>query len=57
MALMIAWWQDDSAATAIEYGLIATMFGLLCLATASALSDGVTAMYTRIRDEVVTALS
>ena len=49
--------QEERAATAIEYGLIASVFAVLCLAGATGLSGAMTTMYNKIRDDVIAALS
>lgn len=41
---------DDSGATAIEYGLIATILGIALLPVLSNTSSGVASLFTRVQD-------
>lgn len=53
----LRFFQDQRGATAIEYGLVASMFAVICILAAGGMSDAVTTMYNKIRDEVIAALS
>lgn len=41
---------DDRGATAIEYGLIATILGIALLPVLSNTSSGVASLFTRVQD-------
>ena len=42
--------DDDRGATAIEYGLIATILGIALLPVLSNTSSGVASLFTRVQD-------
>jgi pilus assembly protein Flp/PilA len=48
--------QDDSGATAIEYGLIAVATGLALVAAMPSLNSNVSGMFTSIKDGLSTAM-
>jgi Flp pilus assembly pilin Flp len=49
-ALLKGLLADDSGATAIEYGLIATILGIALVPVLSNTSSGVASLYTRVQD-------
>ena len=49
---MIKFIQDEQGATAIEYGLIATLIGIAIIAGASALGQGLDATFTSVNDHL-----
>lgn len=55
--MMMKFLRDESGATAIEYGLIAGMFGVTMAAAFSALGDEYIRMYANIEDAVIDANS
>ena len=48
-------WQDDAGATAIEYGLIAALFGVTMIASFAALGDEYISMFDNVADAVINA--
>ncbi|WP_306026815.1 MULTISPECIES: Flp family type IVb pilin [unclassified Stappia] len=49
--------NDESGATAIEYGLIAGLIGVAIIAAITAAGGSITAMFTRVATELNTAAS
>lgn len=47
--------QDESGATAIEYGLIATLIALAIIVAAGAVGDNLSAKFQTIADKISTA--
>ena len=45
--------QDDRGATAIEYGLIAALIFLGCVAAIGSYGESMSAMYSKIRNAIV----
>lgn len=49
-------WSDDDGATAIEYGLIASLIAVVIIGALMLLNGSMTDMYERIRAALVPAL-
>ena len=49
--------HEDSAVTAIEYALLASLLAVAVVASISLVGDQVLLMYTHIKDQVILALS
>ena len=49
--------SDESGATAIEYGLIAALIGVLIITAAMTLGDAVLAMFDYVRDNAGAAMN
>ena len=47
--------NDESGATAIEYGLIAAIIGVGIIVTINAVSDGLDTTFTSVSSELTTA--
>jgi pilus assembly protein Flp/PilA len=50
--LFVRFAKDESGATAIEYGLIATLIGVAIIAGASALGTALNTLFDDLSDEV-----
>jgi pilus assembly protein Flp/PilA len=48
MSALIRFWRDDSATTAIEYGLIAFGISVVIVATVNAIGSDVKNLYTNV---------
>ena len=48
--------RDESGATAIEYGLIAAMIAVLCIAAVAALGGGVQGLFVRVQNKAGNAM-
>ena len=48
---------DERGATAIEYGLIATLIGVATIASLSALGGGTDGMWTQLSDSLSSSLA
>ena len=48
--------RSEQGATAIEYGLIATLIGIACIGAFQSLGGGAGGMWDRIRDDVTSAM-
>jgi pilus assembly protein Flp/PilA len=48
--------EDESGATAIEYGLIAALVAVAAIAAFSAVGDALTAVFTRVGNELNSAV-
>lgn len=55
LALLKAYIDDDTAATAIEYGLIAALIGVGIVGGATLLGGGTNGMWTTIANKVTNA--
>ena len=51
---MIKFIQDEQGATAIEYGLIATLIGIAIIAGASALGTGLNTTFSSVNKHLAT---
>jgi pilus assembly protein Flp/PilA len=56
MIIFRRFWTDDKGATAIEYGLIASLIFLAIIAAVNLLSDEMTDMYNFISNTVANAV-
>ncbi len=54
-AKMIAFVRDEDGATAIEYGLIAALVSVACIAALSALGDSLNAIFNMVSSELTSA--
>jgi pilus assembly protein Flp/PilA len=48
--------RDESGATAIEYGHIAAMIAVLCIAAVAALGGGVQGLFVRVQNKAGNAM-
>jgi len=55
-ALLIRFWANQSGATAIEYGLIAALIGILCLIAIATLGASVQGMFGHVKDRATNAM-
>lgn len=49
--------EDDSGATAIEYGLIAGLVSVVCIAALSSMGEILEALFNRVAAELAAALA
>lgn len=49
--------DDESGATAIEYGLIAALVSVAAITALSLMGDALKAIFNKVKDELVTAVS
>jgi len=54
-AKMIAFVRDEDGATAIEYGLIAALVSVACIAALAALGDSLNAIFNMVSSELTSA--
>ncbi len=54
-AKMIEFVRDEDGATAIEYGLIAALVSVACIAALSALGDSLTSIFNMVSSELTSA--
>jgi pilus assembly protein Flp/PilA len=54
MRLLQRFWQDESGATAIEYGLIAAGIGIAVITLVGQVGDEIKHMFERLRDTLQT---
>jgi pilus assembly protein Flp/PilA len=54
--LMARLMRDETGATAIEYGLIAAMIAVLCIAAMMALGGGVQGLFVRVQNKAGNAM-
>ena len=54
-AKMIAFVRDEDGATAIEYGLIAALVSVACIAALSALGDSLNTIFNMVSSELTSA--
>jgi len=45
---VLRFWRDESGATAIEYGLIASLIAIVIIGAVSALGNGLTATFNEV---------
>ena len=57
MTKLLAFWRDDSGATAIEYGLIAALVGTVIVSGITAVGTATDSMYEYITTTIDTATS
>lgn len=55
-ALLVRFGANESGATAIEYGLIAAMIAVACIAAVVALGGGVQGLFVRIQNKAGNAM-
>jgi pilus assembly protein Flp/PilA len=53
MAVIARFLTDESAATAIEYGLIAAGISIVIIAAVQAIGGNVLALFTKVKDALV----
>ena len=53
----LAWWQDESGVTAIEYGLLAALIVVACIGVFTAFGDSLKVVYKTWTDAVLAALN
>ena len=56
MVLMQRFVSDDSGATAIEYGLIAALMAVGCIAAFAAFGGSLSGLFAYVRDESTNAM-
>jgi pilus assembly protein Flp/PilA len=56
MALIRRFWRSRDGATAIEYGLIASLLSIAIIGSAAALGVDLKELYSDVSDKVVAAL-
>ncbi len=54
-AKMIEFVRDEDGATAIEYGLIAALVSVACIAALTALGDNLTTIFEMVSSELTSA--
>lgn len=54
---MMKFWQDESGATAIEYGLIAALIAVAIIGGASALGGSISGLFTGTDSEISNVIS
>lgn len=57
MKQLLKFWQEESGATAIEYGLIAALIGVVIIAGITSTGSATEEMYNHISDTITTATS
>lgn len=50
-------WNDDSGATAIEYGLIAALVSVAAIGALQAMGGSLTTIFTNVSDTLATAVA
>ena len=48
-------WRDDTATTAIEYGLIAVLVSVVIVVTVNAIGSSVEGLFTNVSSQLATA--
>ena len=54
---MIGFFKDENGATAIEYGLIAALVSVACIAALTAVGEDLDALFTSVSSHLQTATS
>lgn len=52
----LAWWQDESGVTAIEYGLLAALIVIACIGAFTAFGDALLLVYQTWTNAVLGAM-
>jgi pilus assembly protein Flp/PilA len=55
--LVAAWSADEAGATAVEYGLLASLMSVACIASFSSLGLDVRAMWDNISNKITDAMT
>ena len=55
IAMMISFVKDEDGATAIEYGLIAALVSVACIAALSTLGDSLNDIFNMVSSELTSA--
>lgn len=54
--MLVRFWQDDSGATAIEYGLIAALLAVACIGAFVALGGSLTGLFGSVSAKSTAAM-
>jgi pilus assembly protein Flp/PilA len=54
--MLVRFWQDDSGATAIEYGLIAALLAVACIGAFVALGGSLTGLFGSVSAKSAAAM-